>query len=102
MTSLDWIDSFLVTAIFEVGGKDAVPELLMVANDVMSDENAEFVVIELDGRVGARMPYSAGSIGSLQVSDGILATPFTIRVVLTGADAEVVLTSDVVELTPDL
>lgn len=70
--------------------------------DVMSDEDAEFVVIELDGRVGARMPYSAGSIGSLQVSDGILATPFTIRVVLTGADAEVVLTSDVVELTPDL
>lgn len=70
--------------------------------DVLSDENAAFVVIELDGRVGATMPYRAGSIGSLQVSDGILTTPFTIRVALTSADAEVIQASDVVELTPDL
>jgi DNA-directed RNA polymerase specialized sigma24 family protein len=70
--------------------------------DVLSAEGAEFVVIELDGRVGSTVPYAAGSIGSLQVSDGILTTPFTIRVALTDADARIVQTSDVVELTPDL
>jgi RNA polymerase sigma-70 factor (ECF subfamily) len=70
--------------------------------DVQPDENVEFIVIELDGRIGSTTPYAAGSIGSLQLSDGILTTPFTIRVALTDADAEIIQTSDVVELTPDL
>jgi hypothetical protein len=43
----------LVTAIFEVGGKDAVPELLMVANDVMSDENFRAFAIDALGRLRA-------------------------------------------------
>lgn len=70
--------------------------------DVLPDEDAEFIVIELDGRIGSTTPYTAGTIGSLQLSDGILTTPFTIRVALADADAEIIQTSDVVELTPDL
>ena len=70
--------------------------------DVVPDENVEFIVIELDGRVGSTTPYTAGSIGSLQLSEGILTTPFTIRVALADADAEAIQTSDTVRLTPDL
>ena len=70
--------------------------------DMMPDEDIEFVIIELDGRVGSTTPYAAGSIGSLQLSDGILTTPFAIRLALTDADGEVIDSSDTVVLTPVL
>ena len=56
----------------------------------------------ISGRVGSTTPYTPRSIGSLQLAEGTLTTPFTIRIVLTGADGDVVHSSDIVELTPDL
>ena len=70
--------------------------------DVAPDDEIAFVAIELDGRVGSTTPYTPRSIGSLQLAEGTLTTPFTIRIVLTGADGDIVHSSDIVELTPDL
>jgi RNA polymerase sigma-70 factor, ECF subfamily len=69
--------------------------------DVAADERAAFEVVEVDGRLRSRTPYTPGSIGALRMSDGTLTDPFRIRISLTDAADRVVQESALVEVTPE-
>ena len=81
--------------------EDGVSFLEVDFTDVVLHPDAEFDSFLIDGRLRAESTVSASSVGGVRISETSPADPFDLSVQITGADGDVLQTTDPIRLVPE-
>ena len=80
--------------------EDGVSFLEVDFTDVVLHPDAEFASFLINGRLRAESTVVAGSVGGVRISETSPADPFDVSVQITGADGDVLQTTDPIRLVP--